>query len=73
MHVSRPEVWSLPPNATWTGPLYQPAPLGLRPGVAPVTVAGVSSYFNANGRLEALPARSRQRPVTDAAPLSGSS
>src|SRR4029453_7055055 len=63
------------PSGPWnwkeTGWLYQGAGPGERDGVAPVTPGAVASYLNPSGELPALPALSRQLPVTLAPPLSG--
>ena len=71
MHVSIPEVASVPLKLTVNEWLYQPFESGLREGVA-VTAGAVSSYRKLKLLLALVfPARSRQVPETDALAESG--
>ena len=65
MHVSIPEVASLPVKPTVSAWLYQPLESGGRDGLAPVTCGAVASYMSANARTVVLPATSRQEPLTE--------
>ena len=71
MQLPRPETGSVPPKVSVTGPLYQPALLGCRSGATVVTAGAVASNLSGKTRSAALPARSVQRPITDASALSG--
>src|SRR5215212_6662089 len=62
---------SAPWNCTENARLYQGAASGARDAVVPVTAGALASYLSAKGELAALPALSRQLPVTDAPALSG--
>ena len=63
LQAAMPDVASVPAKLIETGWLYQPAAVGLRPGVA-VTLGGVASYLTAKeAEALTLPALSRQVPV----------
>jgi len=70
VHVSTPEVASVPEKPTKTAWLYQPFESGLRPAL-PVAVGAVESYLMGTEAVPTLPALSMHDPVTEALPLSG--
>ena len=69
-HESTPDVASVPKKLTISGWLYQPFASAGREGEA-VTCGAVASYLTTNEPLALLPARSRHKPLTTAAALSG--
>src|SRR5204862_414691 len=70
VHVSTPEVVSVPEKPIETAWLYQPFASGFRPAL-PAAVGGVESYLTGKEVAPTLPALSRHEPVTEALPLSG--
>src|SRR4029450_5819971 len=72
VHVSTPDIASVPLKPTETAWLYQPFASGLRPGPPP-RGGGVESYFSAHTAVPPLLRLSRTEPVTEALPLSGPS
>src|SRR5436190_23838135 len=72
VHVSTPEVASVPEKPIATAWLYQSFASALRPALA-AAVGGVESYLTGKEAVPTLPALSRHEPVTEALPLSGPS
>src|SRR3954454_14357005 len=69
--LAMPSVASLPWKAHVTGWFHQPARSAGRSGATPVMVGGASSYLTAACPVAALPATSRQSPLTVPAAASG--
>src|SRR5438094_3592593 len=70
LHEPRPEVPSVPENATVSAWLYQPFESAAREGV-PATDGAVESYWNEAVAGSTLPALSVQEPLTEVLPVSG--
>ena len=70
MQESTPDVASVPEKLTVRGRSYQPFASGPRAGVT-VVAGPVESYLSGSEAVAALPALSRQEPLTEAPPLSG--
>jgi hypothetical protein len=71
VQLATPDMPSAPWNWSETSWLYQGSASGGRDAVAPVTAGAVASYFTVTDPDWALPARSLQVPLTEAAALSG--